>query len=445
MLELGQRAVKRALELGADDAEVFLAKSRNIDVDIERDDIKMVRSHNREGVGIRVLKDGCIGFSSINSFDPDPVEKKVRDAVRMSRGTIPDPDNVIPSPRPITKVKDLYDGAVSNFNVEDAVEQAGRLLHHTKEMDERFRFNDGFFDASVSHYGVVNSKGIEVEEKSSSFTYMGLGMAVDGDDISNFNIRAGHTPKVDQIDVTGIAEELVESTVSTLGAKKGKTFSGTALFSPYALGQLLAVGLLQPIKANRVQKAISPLGDKLGEKICSLSLTLKDDSRVPGALGSGSFDREGQPTPPLTIIDEGVLKAFLHNSYTAKRAGTESTGHASGGFMTVPGISPSNLIIETGKLSRREIISRIDSGVYIERFSGDVDPVSCEFSGVVKCGHLIEGGEMVRPIRRTMISGNVLDMLNDVSHISKRQYTVPMNLSMFLPYVSVEKISFTSE
>ncbi|MFO8110527.1 MAG: TldD/PmbA family protein [Thermoplasmata archaeon] len=441
LLEIGERVLEKAG--GSDQIELYMVSDRNIEVVIQRGEITQSSSHMKELVGIRVLHNDRLGFSSVNSFDEPIILEKVKEARRLAKSTVPDENNVIPSPENVSYLEGLYDKKVSDFSVDDALRYAKRLLDTAIDIDLRFRFSDGSFSSHDLERGVVNSFGIGECEKSSVFSYMGMGMAVEGGEITNFDVKADGSRDVQGIDVERVAQDLVESTVSTLGARKGQSFQGTGILSPYCLGTMIFMGMILPLKGNRVLKGISPFAGKLGERVASFDFTLSDDPGLKGELGSRSFDREGLPTPKMTLVNKGVLQSYLHNSYTAKAFNVQPTGHASGGPRTVPGIDPSNLRLSPGDISLESMLEQVDRGVLINRFSGEINPVSGDFSGVVKGAKIIEDGEIKHPLKNMMVSGNVFRMFKNISEVSSETKKITY-LCMELPSVRAEELSFIS-
>lgn len=140
------------------------------------------------------------------------------------------------------------------------------------------------------------------------------------------------------------------------------------------------------------------------------------------------------------IIDDGILRTYLYNSYTARKEGRSSTGHASGGARTVPGIGPTNLLVKPGQRSKEELISDVKRGILVTRFSGFPEPVSGELSGVVKGGFLIEDGKLTRPLIETMISGNLFELLAKISGLSRETERIS---TLVAPHIRIEDVSIT--
>ncbi|MFQ6128285.1 MAG: TldD/PmbA family protein [Thermoplasmata archaeon] len=441
VLDSCQYAVKKALELGADEAEGFAVSGKEINVSIERNEIKMGKSQDLSGIGIRVILNHSLGFASVNELTRKEIDMAAKNAVSLARRAPPLNYNELPEVKPLSRVEGLYDPRSREFIMDDALESATKLLRTAREYDPRVTIDSGYFSADVTKSAVANSNGIEVSEESSAFTHVIMGMAVDGDDVSSFDYRFNGTRRVDRIDVERTANLLAETVVNSLGAKKTESFEGTVILNPNTVVDLLASVISFSSNSNSVQKGMSRFAGLVGEKVASEELTVRDDGLIPGGLGSSSFDREGCPHVPLTVIENGILKNFLYNTLTAKKEERETTGHASGGISGPPRIAVTNLMIEAREDTIDKLIGETDKGVIVSRFSGIPDVVSGDFSGVVKGGYLIEKGEKVSPIKETLVAGNVFDLFNEISGISKETEKI---MNHIVPYMRLENVSVTS-
>ncbi|MBT9165687.1 MAG: Metalloprotease TldD [Chloroflexi bacterium] len=440
ILELGELAVKKAVAFGADEAEAFLIQGREINVRAESNVIKVATSQVRDGIGIRVFSNGGLGFASVNVFDEKKIKAAARDAVRLSKAAPRDKFNLLPEPKPIKKVSRLYDERAEGFGMDESIPLVEEILSTARGYDSRVTVRTAEFNANVGRRAVVSSRGIREEEQGSHFVYFIMGMARDGEEVSSFNYRFDSTRLVDEINVKRIALEFARSVIASLGAKRGESFKGAVILSPDAVEELMMGLIIHSINANNVQKGMSKWAGRLEERVASPLLTIEDDGLIEGGAGSLSFDREGLPPIPLPIIENGFLRTYLYNSYTARKEDRPSTGHASGGTRAVPAIGPTNLLIKSGDRTKDELISEVKRGVLVTRFSGFPKLVSGDFSGVVKGGFLIENGELTRPLIETLIAGNLFELLPKVSGLSRETERIE---SLVTPYIRIEDVSIT--
>jgi PmbA protein len=440
MIELGEIAVKKALELGADEAEAYLIRGREFNVSLESNDIKLAKSQTRDGIGIRVFKNKSLGFASVNVLSEAKIIEAVSNAVRLARLTPADKYNQLPMKTTLMEVEGIYDPQAEKVGMDFTLDNAAKMLKTVKKFDKRVSVDTGSFDASVYESAIVNSKGIKTSEKQSGFSYVIFGMATDKDDVSCFQYEFDATHQAREVNVEKIALEFAQKVINSLGAKKWESFKGTVILDPEVITDLLGV-ILFSVNANNVQKGMSKLARSLNQKIAVADLSVEDNGILKGGNGSGSFDREGVGRKPIKIIDKGVLNTFLYNSYTANKENRISTGHAAGGTREVPGIGPTNLIISPGSKGKEELIREVKKGILVTRLSCFPNPVNGDFSGVVKGGFRIENGAVGKPVIETMIAGNVFEMINKISGISREQKRL---FSFIVPWFRVEDISVTS-
>ncbi len=442
LLDLCEKAVRLAGRKGADEAEAYGMDGKQVQVFLERNDIKMGKSQVLGGIGLRAFKDKGLGFASVNILDEGEVAGMVDKAVSLASKSPSDPHNRLADPRPLREVPGLYDRESEGMEAGEVLDHGMRMLEAAKGVDSRVVVDGGIFDASVEERAIFTSHGVEGEERSSTFTYFMLAFAREGQDVGSFDYLFEGTHQVKDIKAADMGRRLGERVLKALGAQRAETFKGTVLLNPYSVEPLVAGFINSALNSNNVQKGMSRWSGKRGQRVAAEVLTVRDDGTIPGGLGSASFDREGMPHEPKSLIDAGVLSDYLYNTYTATKEGRETTGHATGSQRNVPSIGPTNFIMEAGEKPKEELVGEIDKGILVTRFSGWPQAVSGDFSGAVKGGFLIEGGDIVKPIKETLIAGNVLELLGNISGVSKDLEEV---FNYRLPYLRLEDVSITSE
>jgi PmbA protein len=439
LLELCRRAVSMARRHGADHAEAFVQSVDSVNSTIEKNDLQISKSQFETSVGVRAFVGRSVGFASTN--DVPQLESACRDAVGLAKASPPDPHNVLPEPEAIDPIDDLFDPASEAFDSADAVRRTVEMLSLAARIDRRVILNDGWFSAGSRRVAIANSKGLAVEERGSLFTYGALATARDGDLVSGFDFQFGATRRVGEIDVATPVERVSASVLASLGAGQGRSFKGSILLTPNAVSELLIGTLVFQLHARNVLRGRSRWKDALGRTVAASALSVADDGRLPGGVATAAFDREGVPHRELELICEGALSSFLQNAYTAHAAKVENTGHAAGSARTVPDIGPTNLSISPGEASFEELVADIANGLLVRRFSGNVDPISGDYSGAVKSAQLIERGKLTRAVSGTLIAGSAFEALRHISGISRERQPV---FSMLLPYLRIEDVSVTA-
>jgi PmbA protein len=433
--------LKEAEKRGADYCEAYGVSNKESEVFIENNDLKQSKSHKTDGLGIRVFVNGSLGFSSTNILEKEHIRNAVTQAIKLARVSPSDKFNSMPYSRTVKLLNGIYDRKSESFIASDAVKMAVDMLDAAKSYDKRVSVDSGNFTSSVMTHALLNSNGIRTKETISAFSWSIMGMAIDGDEVSNFDFQFGGTHNVKDIDVYSTSREFSKSVIDSLGSKKIESFKGEMLLTPSAVTELIQDVLAYSINSQTVQKEASKFEGQLGKSVSSDLLTVIDDATDISGLGASSFDREGVPHQCNIIIEKGILKKFLYNTYTANKGDTKSTGNAGGSPKTPPMVSTTNVIIKAGKTRADNLISEMDKGIIINRFSGNVNPVNGDFSGVVKGGQYIEKGNIEYAVKELMVAGNVFDALNDLTGISKEQKVLSDSI---LPYMRFNNVSFTA-
>ncbi len=440
LLEACQIGKERALQFGATEVEVYGRSTKEVESFLERNDIKLGKSHSHAILGIRVFKERAMGFTSLNELTVDNIEKAARDALKIAGMTPRDENNLLPKKSSSIIHAGLYDEAAEGFGPSDSLEVALDMLKTAKSHDQRVTVDSGAFNSSIFDNVICTSSGIERSERISLFSWAIMGMATEGPEVSSFDYQVGSTHEMRGINATTAAKVFAENVVNSLGAKRIESFTGEIILAPQALMELILQTIVSSLRSDNVQKGRSKFKDRLGESVASELLTIRDDGTNPNGPGASSFDREGVSTSPIVLIHNGELKSLMFNTYTGSKAGTESTGHAAGSPRSSPSVGPSNITIDPGQTSKESLVSDLEKGLLVTRFSGNTSAVSGDFSGVVKGGFLIERGEIMHPIKETLIAGNIFDLLRNIKAISKEREWVE---SALLPYMHIEGISIT--
>jgi PmbA protein len=444
ILDLLQYAVKQAETLGASDAEAYGATNNESEVFIENNDVKQAKSQRTSSIGIRVVLDGSIGFYSTNDLAKSRIRDAAAMAIKVAHASPKDRHNVFPA-RSRSKSKSLrgiYDRNADSFQTLDAARMAAEMLESAKSYDSRVSVDSGNFSAEVATHALANSNGIELKEKASVFSWSIMGMAIKGTEISSFDYQVGGSHYIKDIDVCNTATEFAQTVVKSLGTRKiEESFKGEMLLTPMAANEMIEEVIAHAINSDAVQKKSSQFAGKIGKPVASDLLTVEDDATNVEGLNASSFDREGVFHRRNIVIEKGVLKKFLYNTHTASKDGVRSTGNAGGSTSSPPTVSTTNFLVKPMRSSVDTLVSEIDKGIIISRFSGNVNPVNGDFSGVVKGGRLVMKGTINHSVKEVMVAGNVFEALRRLNGISRERKAI---YGSILPYMRFDGISFTT-
>jgi PmbA protein len=213
-----------------------------------------------------------------------------------------------------------------------------------------------------------------------------------------------------------IGRRAAERTVRRLGARKVPTQKAPVVFDPITARSLIG-GLFDAIEGEAVYRRASFLAGKLGERVAAENVTIIDDGTLPGLFGTSPFDDEGVPTRRTLVVERGVLRSYLLNSYTARKLGLRTTGNAARGITGNAGVGHGNLFLEAGDRPPEEIVGRIRNGLYVTELIGQgLNVVTGDYSRGA-AGLWIENGELAYPVSEITIASNLADMLLDIQAI----------------------------
>jgi PmbA protein len=443
LFDFGERAVKFALGRGAEEAEAFLSVSSGTSIDVERGQI--VRSIKRidQGLGVRAVYRKAIGFSYTNTLADKNIEETATRAFRAAKASKPDNDwTKFPSPGSFGETRGTYDKKIVDLSSDELVETAAVMLGAVEEYDKRVLAVEGGVGTSLFSSVVVNSHGVEACDRGTAVACSMETIARDGADVTPacYELSA---ERVYDIDPEGVGAEAARQAVSSLRAEKIESGVFPVIFAQAAFRSLLYYTLINAVKADYVQRERSALRDKIGEKVASELVTVYDDGLLEGGLLTRKFDGEGVPCQKTLVIEKGVLKHFLYDSYTANRVGAESTGNASrtglASYASTPALEASNFRFEGGDRAPEELVGEVDEGLLVYGVQGahSSNPESGEFSVVATPVWKIEGGDVAGAVRGVMLTGVVFDVLRNVSALGSNVRKLGQ---LVAPWVRVEDV-----
>jgi PmbA protein len=436
---------QRALAGGADEAEVFAVRGQTIAVRFEKGDLKLTQVDEGSSLGLRVFRERRLGFASTNQCDERSLATTARDALTLSGFARPDEHNRLPQARPIAAHASLVEPALAELSVEQAVEFGREFLARVKSIDPRISVDNAGCEVKRATRAVHSSRGAHVAESDAELGFNVFGMAIDGDDVAGFHYDGDALRRMADVEpaLERCAREFASIALGNLKAGQAESYRGPVLFAPDAFFDIFLAPVVSASSAIAVQRKRSPLVGKLNEKIAAAELDLIDDPTDRSLSGATAFDREGQPAARTAIVERGVLKTFLYNGYAAAVDGRAATGHASGGARSVPGLGAHAIVAGAGSGGdRARMFATLGRGLFVQRFSGSVDPASGDFSGVAKSARWIESGSAVRSLRETLFSGNVFDLLKRISALSSVRERCAG--AVLAPYALVDGVAVTA-
>ncbi|HEX4979828.1 MAG TPA: TldD/PmbA family protein [Acidimicrobiales bacterium] len=418
LLDLAERIAGWARD--GEELDVYVARGRDSEVRVYRGEIEQLSTADSEGVGIRVVRGGRTGFAYAGTFDDAAVADALADARDNAEFASADEHAGVAAPDGIEGADiDPYDPSVESFPTGSKIDLALELERMVNAADPRIAgarvisYGDEFVERAVA-----TSRGVANWSRRSAASVHAYVIARDGDETqTGSGYSAGRAPA--QLDLDRAARDAVDRAVRMLGATKPKSARLTAVLDP-AVGATFLALVGTTLSGAAVLKGRSLFADRVGEEVAAPAVTLVEDPTRPEAWGASRFDGEGLATRPVPLIDAGVLRGFLYDTYSARRARTHSTGSAvRGGFKGTPGVGFRALAVLPGARSPEAIVARVDDGVLVQSVSGvhsGVNPVSGDFS-VGATGIRIRNGELAEPVREFTIGSTIQRMLLGITAV----------------------------
>ncbi len=402
--------VKHGMKSGADDIEVSIDDGKNFSVEIRDGKIEKLIEAGSRSMSLKVIVDQKVATASSSDFDIDTLKKLTEDTIRRAGFMSPDTFASIPVYRK-TKVNegklDLFDMNILKMPPEKKIDFA-KAIEGIALKDKRIRLSLGSYFASGSNeYFLANSNGFSGSYRITSCStgvelQAGTGDNIYEDGWNEASLKLGSLPPPEDI-----AVKAVNRTVRLIGARKVETQKVPVVFEPMMTGRILGM-LSGCVSGTAVYMNRSFLKDKIGERISHKEVNITDDALMPGGLGSRPFDSEGVPSQKTRIVENGILKNYLLDTYSAKKLKMHSTGNDPG---------PSNFYLKGGEHSQEDIIKSVKKGMLLVKTIGQGFNSTTGDLSTGAYGIWIENGELSFPVSEVTISGNLSSMLKDIEMI----------------------------
>jgi PmbA protein len=444
LLEIAEKAVGLAERMGADQAEAYVARGRAFEIDAENNAIKVASESIDSGIGIRTIIAKKTGFAYVTTLNGADIEETISNSLSLARASIADPDFIsLPdSDSSYQTARGLIDKKISELTSEDAADFVNRIIDATKqELEGRNYAIEAGIHASSTTNAIVNSLGISKSESRTSVSiYSYPVIKDDGDQTASHDYQLSR--KLDDISPEEVGKSAAELAIGFLRPKTIEGGDMPVVFAPLGASVMLGRGFADAVNAEEVQMGRSYISDALGAVIASSVIDIVDDGLQPGGVGTRSFDAEGFPSQRTSIIEKGVLKSLLHNSYTANKDHIADTGNASRpSYSGLPGISTTNFILKPEKGNLNDFISELDKGI-VCRNTGDRPNITTgDLSAMISEGYYVENGEIQHSLKNTLIGINMQDFLKRITRVgddSRATY------AMVTPSIVVEGVNITS-
>jgi len=417
---LAEKIVKKSLKSGANEAEAYLTSGREFTLTVRNGDVETVKQATSKGLGLTVFKDKKLGFSYTSDFSQQGLEAFIKRTVQMALVSDPKPWNSLPDfEKGELKELDLFDSSVAEIPNQKKIEIARQTEKIALSYDKRITKTDGSsFSDSETEVIIVNSRGISLASKSSQVHFWIGVIAGEGGDMQSgyWGSLKRHAKDLDTVE--DVAKTAAKKAVEKLGPRPVETQKVPAVFDRDAAPALWG-GISWAMNGDSVFKKTTFLAEFLGKPIASELITIVDNPTVPRHVSSLAFDGEGNITRENILIEKGILRMFIYDSLTARKAGVKVNTMAQRyGYKSRPMARFLNLIVRNGDMDREKLIAGIKNGLYVTGLRGSgTNPIT----GTYSCGasgFWIRDGEIAFPVDGITLGGNALEMLKNIEAVA---------------------------
>ena len=406
-----EELIARAKRKGASAVDVVAVEGDSASVQVRLSAVDKLSKAQEKRLGLRVYFGRRSAGGSTSDFSPPAVDELVATTCALAEAVVEDPDSGLPEPDSLAAERpdlDLYDS--SAVSMDQMIDRATRAERAAFEVDARLKNSEGAeFGSFAGRMVFANSHRFYGEFQSSNFSCSVSPIAIENGLMQrDYWYSVGR--KVSQLDAPeAIGREAGHRTVRRLGARKVATCRVPIVFDPEMAGSFLG-NLCSAVNGYAIYKGASYLIGRLGEKIAADNITIVDDGRIPGGLGSKPFDGEGLPTRKTVVVERGILKSYLLDTYAGRKLRLSSTGNASRSVGEASSAGATNFYLAPGSATPDQIIGSVKQGLYVTELIGfGINLVTGDYSrGAV--GFWIENGELAYPVEEITIAGNLKDM-----------------------------------
>jgi PmbA protein len=418
--------VALAVKAGASDAEAVAREGDEFSVNVRMGEVETLKESGSRGLGLRAFLGKRSGSASTSDLTAEGIRQLVGGALALAKVTEEDRFAGLPEAGEFGAVAGdlhLYYEDVYSLEGAERIEWARRAEAAALAADPRITNSDGgSFDVATGRKALANSRGFVGSYRSS---YAGVAVAPLAMDADGKMQRDGWWSSARRLadleSPEAVGKEAARRTLRRLGARRIPTQRVPIVFAPETARTLIG-SLFEAASGDAIWRGASFLAGRLGETIAAPNLTIVDDNTLllptgAGGFGTSPFDDEGLASRRTVVVEKGVLRNYLLNTYTARKLGMKSTHNAARGLAGAPGIGCGNLFLEPGKLTPDEIIAEVPAGLYVTSLMGfGTNPVTGDYSRGAT-GLWIESGHLTHAVEEVTIAGNLAEMLRNVAAI----------------------------
>jgi len=421
---LTNNIIEYALRIGADEVELMTSRTLNRSSQILGDKLTNTSSINIESI-VRVVVDKSVASVRISTDEEAKLKTAVEKAINIAKTSPSDPYwESLPEPnKPTRKKLDTWNDDIATIDIEEMSEQVYKDYKYCKGLEGDVKLVGITYVYNESDIHILNSNGVDAQDKVNGLSYLIETKGVrEGYEVTTFGYERS---KKSRIDTQEVIEDTYKRNLELLNAEKYEgIYEGPVAMDPLATATTLFFSLAMVITGVSVVEGFSPFKDKVGEQITSSHIEIIDDGVLPGGWNTRYYDDEGYPRGTTRIVEDGILKNFIHNSYTANRLGQPNTGNAvRRGTQVTVGIT--NLILRGGERDTEKLLSGYDEIMLVRNMpmnAHTTNYVTGALNLVATELYFYKKGSLEKIVKPMTLSGNIYEAMktfrlgNDVKH-----------------------------
>src|SRR6056297_2266087 len=414
-----EETINTALHTGGDFAEVFVENKVTNSINLVNGKIDSANTGIDYGVGIRVIKDTNEIYVYTNNDDKNNLLNLAKKAASMFNNI--DKKNINLKYQDYNNIHPIriYPSKVSQKQKVELIKKAYKAADNYDELITQVVVGLSDYTQNVQ---IANSNGVFVEDERTRVR-MGIQAIAShkGEKQTGYLGPGAHMgyEYFDQINIENMAEDAARMAVTMINAGFAPQGKMPVIIDNKFGGVIFHEACGHGLEATSVAKNNSVFANKIGEKIASDVVTAVDDGTIPNAWGSQNFDDEGHQSQRNVLIKDGILKGYMVDFLNGRRLNMESTGSGRRqSYRYAPTSRMTNTFIESGSLSKEDIISQTETGLYAKHMGGgSVNPATGEFNFNVREGYIVENGEVKKPVRGATLIGKGADILKKIDMV----------------------------
>ena len=417
---VAREVLRLASSAGATDAEVTVLEGDEFEVSVRMGEIETLKDAGSRGIGVRILIGQKAGSASTSDFSEVGLEHMVRSAVDLARIATDDPFAGLPSPEELGQIEGdlrLHSPDIADLPPARRIEIAKQTEAAALAFDSRITNSEGASFGSYTGTRIfANSRDFLGRYRTSSCSLSMTAVARDGDKLERDYWYSSARSLANLESPEHIGRTAAARTLRRLGARKVPTQNVPVIFEP-RVARTLVGHLFDALTGEAVYRKSSFLTGKLDEQIAAAGVTVINDGTLPGLFGTAPFDAEGVPTRKTVLLDRGVLRSYLLNTYSARKLARQTTGSAARGLAGNTGAAPANLYLAAGNTEPEDMISSVKNGFLVTELLGSgVNILNGDYSRGA-AGLWIENGKTAYPVHEVTIASNLRRMLERIDAV----------------------------